>query len=225
MLLPACVISAPSDGGQPGPCGGRACSEHGYCQRGTDECRCDSGYVGNPYAAFGCQAAAPGGDCSTTCGLNAYCAEGQAGDPSACVCDDGFVAVCGTGDCVPEAVLCDGTADCANEADEHPDVCFETVQMEWTVVDDCDDGDAVQWRVWAADRDWVWPGPDVTFFSGMVFEPSTEAIECFEGELVCFGGSASDTDWGVGMSGTIACDDCCERCGAVSIDYGALSCP
>lgn len=214
-LATGCIVES---SGQPGPCGGRACSKHGHCERGTDECRCDSGFVGNPYASYGCQPSAPGAACDTTCGLNAYCSDG------ACLCAEGFAAVCGTGDCLAESALCDGNADCANAADEQADVCFETVVMEWQVTDTCDDGTPIFWRIWATDRGWVWPSADTEFMTYGLGQPATEAIECLEGETVCFGGSAGDIDWGLGMSGVVPCDDCCEVCRAVSLDYGALAC-
>ncbi|MEM6995014.1 MAG: hypothetical protein AAF721_31160 [Myxococcota bacterium] len=219
-LIGGCVISTPSDGTKPGPCGGKACSQYGYCERGTDQCRCDDGYIGNPYAAFGCQAARPGGDCATTCGLNASC-DADAGE---CVCADGFVAVCGTGDCLALSAMCDGVDDCPNAADERDDVCFETIVMEWVVTDGCDDGLPLKWRLWAADREWVWPSADVRFETPGLSQPGVESIECYEGEVVCFGGSAGEADWGVGASGSLSCEDCCEPCREVSLDYGALAC-
>lgn len=213
----ACVIEAPSDRGDR-PCNGRPCSEHGTCEGESDRCVCDAGYVGNPYAAHGCQPTQPSGQCDTTCGLNAWC------DGSTCRCADGFVAVCGTGDCIAEASLCDGVEDCSNAADEQPDVCFETVVMQWWVTDDCDDGAPIEWRVWATEREWVWPGPEDAFVTRGLGERGSEAIECLIGETVCFGGSAGDTHWGVGVAGSVQCDACCEPCAAVSIDYGALTC-
>ena len=214
----ACVVSVPDGEGKPGPCGGRACSVHGSCERGTDRCRCDSGFSGNPYASFGCQPTRTKAKCSASCGLNAHC------DDDGCACDEGFVAVCGTGDCLAESALCDGEASCANGADEQPDICFETVVMQWSVVDDCDDDEPVHWRLWAAERDWVWPSADSEFATASLSQPSIEGIECLAGELVCFGGTAGDNDWGVGASGVGACDACCEPCREETIEYGVLSC-
>ncbi|MBL4683600.1 MAG: hypothetical protein JKY37_03335 [Nannocystaceae bacterium] len=222
-VVAGCVLEVPNGAGKPGPCGGRACSSHGYCERAAAQCRCDEGFHGNPYAAYGCQPQRPQGECATSCGLGAHC------DGEGCVCADGYVAVCGTGDCLPESGLCDGVADCANGNDERPDVCFESVVMTWVVRDECLDGVGTQWRLWAADRGWVWPGPDATFEtrgldSDSLDSDSAESIDCLEGELVCFGGSAGGIDWGVGVSGGIGCEDCCETCRAVTIDYGALAC-
>lgn len=216
----ACVIAAPSADGPPRQCNGKPCAEHGHCERKTDACRCDSGYVGNPYAAYGCQPVRPSGDCSTTCGLNARC-DGEGGG---CVCVDGFVAVCGVADCLAEAALCDGVSDCANADDERAEVCFETVVMEWSVGDDCEDGVSTQWRLWATERDWVWPGPEQTFHTPALHERGVESVECVQGETVCLGASAGELDWGVGLSGVLSCDDCCEPCRPERIEYGGLGC-
>lgn len=200
----------------PGPCDRVACSENGYCEAG--KCSCKPGYLGDPYALHGCQSAVPGSHCQTTCGLNAYCSNG------ACRCAEGFVAVCGTGDCIPEASLCDGYQDCQNGKDEEPAVCYPAAAQEWIVVDDCDDGLDVEWRLWGDDRDWVWPGPDEVFVTRGLGVESSELIECIEGEVVCFGASAGDLSWGISADGSGGCEDCCFVCEATVVDVGLLSC-
>lgn len=204
----------------PGPCDRVACSENGYCEAG--KCSCKPGYLGDPYALHGCQSAVPGSHCQTTCGLNAYCSNG------ACRCAEGFVAVCGTGDCIPEASLCDGYQDCQNGKDEEPAVCYPAAAQEWIVVDDCDDGLDVEWRLWSEDGTWVWPNIEEVFMTAGLGARVTESIECLEGETVCLGAAAEGASghrWGVGIDGEMSCDGCCFRCEAGSIDYGALLCP
>ncbi len=213
----ACVIETDDDPEVIGPCGGVHCSENGYCDAG--ECRCDPGFVGDPYAAHGCSKV---GACPTTCGLNAYC------DDGACVCAAGFVAVCSTGDCIAASSLCDGVPDCANEADESSEVCDTFVVQTWHVVDDCDDGLDVEWRLWSEDGTWVWPNIEEVFMTAGLGARVTESIECLEGETVCLGAAAEGASghrWGVGIDGEMSCDGCCFRCEAGSIDYGALLCP
>jgi hypothetical protein len=194
------------------------CSTNATC--GGGECFCDQGYEGDPYALEGCQPIRPPpiGDCEGGCGENAYCADGN------CYCEEGTVAVCGTPDCIPRANLCDGTADCPNAADEDPAVCYPAVVQEWLLTDTCADGLDVEWRLWAWDRDWVWPGPHEIFVSGGLYIDSYEAIECAEGELICFGGQAGDRVWGVGTDGAYDCDDCCSTCAADLVDVGYLAC-
>jgi hypothetical protein len=200
------------------PCGDLQCSLDGYCTADA-QCKCKPGYVGDPYALYGCTPSQPGGGCNTTCGLNAYC------DDEACRCDDGFVAVCSTGDCIPEQQLCDGADDCANAADEDPDVCFPIIVQEWLVTDDCDDGRDVKWRLWAAERGWVWPSPDDAFVTHGFDVDSYELIECQRGEQVCFGAQLDGALWGVGADGTQTCEDCCFSCAADLVDLGFLGCP
>lgn len=211
-----CVIDPPKDAGAGGPCSGRWCAKHGECV--DDQCRCESGFSGNPWASHGCQPVAPAPTCDSACGLNASCQDG------ACQCADGFVAVCGTGDCTAEAALCDGTADCTNAADEDPTVCFETVVMELALVDGCDDGKDISWRLWSHGREWAWPGPDTVYLTEGFDVTSVMPIECLEGDPVCLGAAAGEHDWGVGLPGDLACDDCCEPCRAQRVDFGVLEC-
>jgi hypothetical protein len=211
-----CVVEVPPE--KRHPCSDILCSVDGYCTSDA-KCRCKPGFVGDPYARYGCTPSQPQMHCETTCGLNAYCAEG------ACRCADGFVAVCGTGDCIPEAALCDGVEDCANGADEDQEICFPIIVQEYVVVDDCNDGQDVLWRLWAGDRDWVWPGPDDAFVTWGYGEDSSELIECRRGELVCFGASLGGAHWGVAADGRLTCQDCCHVCDGGWVDLGFLGCP
>ena len=198
------------------PCDDVACSNNGYCEDG--ECYCSPFYVGNPYALQGCQPTDAVRTCDTTCGINAYC------DGNACVCADGFVAVCGTGDCMPLAQVCDGIADCVNERDEDPEVCEVAEVQSWVVVDDCVDGLDVHWKLWAQDRGWVWPTLDDAFVTEGVGVASRATIECVRGETICLGAEVQGVRWGVGLDGTRDCDDCCHPCLPGVIDFGALAC-
>jgi hypothetical protein len=208
-----CVIDS-DDPEIVGPCGGVQCSDNGWCDAG--ECRCDAGYVGDPYAEHGCTQV---GACETTCGLNAWC------DAGACVCADGFVAVCSTGDCIAQSSVCDGAVDCANEADESSEICDTFVVQTWTITDACDDGVDVQWRLWSEDGTWVWPNIEEVFVTQGFGARTSESIECLEGETLCFGGAADGAAWGVGVDGAMTCDGCCFRCASESIEYGDLLCP
>jgi hypothetical protein len=213
-VLAGCVVELPED--RQHPCEDVRCSTDGYCRDGA--CYCDSGYLGNPYALRGCQSARPGASCTTTCGLNAYC------DDAACVCEQGFLAVCGTGDCLALRQLCDGVPDCANMADEAAETCARQAVQQWTLLDDCDDGIDVEWRLWSRDRDWAWPGPDEAFVTDEVGVPSHEEVECLMGEVICFGAVAGELEWGVGVDGTATCDGCCFVCSDEPIDLGGLAC-
>ncbi len=216
LALTGCFVDLPVDDALLSPCAGKTCSTDGYCDDGA--CLCASNYVGNPYALYGCQPVGPLSPCQTTCGLNALC------DAGACRCADGFVAVCGTGDCVASRSLCDGTADCANAADEDPLVCFDGAVQPWSVVDLCDDDSDVYWRVWAQDRDWVWPNPEDAFRGTGYDQVAQQTIECIVGELLCFGGESPDAVWGVGLDGRGQCDDCCEPCGVDAVEIADLRC-
>ena len=216
MLVAGCFVDLDEDHPVIDPCDAITCSVNGYCQ--AAECHCDRGYVGNPDALHGCQPLGTQSPCGTTCGLNAFCDSGE------CVCDDGFVAVCGTGDCLSQGRLCDGTADCANASDEDPMVCFDGAVQEWSVIDDCDDGHDIAWRVWSQDREWVWPSVDDVFTTDGLGVTSREPIECLTDELLCFGGVAGERQWGIGLDGAGSCDDCCQPCASDVVEIGTLTC-
>jgi hypothetical protein len=195
------------------PCERVECSVDGFCDDGV--CFCNRGYVGDPYATHGCQLP---GACETTCGLNSFCENG------ACVCAEGFSAVCGTGDCLADGSICDGTPDCPNGADEHADVCARSVILDVVVVDACDDGLDIEWRLYSGDKAWVWPGVQSVFITRGLDVESFESVDCLQGEELCFGAAAGDNDWGIGLEGTLMCETCCFVCADQSIDLGELAC-
>jgi len=220
LWLSACFVDLPLDEPLGSSCTGRTCSANGRCDDGA--CLCNAGFAGNPYALYGCQPVSTLSPCQPSCGTDAHCEGGT------CRCAEGTVSVCGNGNCVPTRNLCDGTPDCPNSADEDPLVCFDGAVQPWALVDLCDDGGDVRWRVWAQDRDWVWPDPESTFSSDGFDTISRQSIECVVGELLCFGaeseaGSEASV-WGVGLDGRGECDDCCEPCSIDIVDMGDLAC-
>lgn len=211
-----CVLDLSDDDPDDSACADVSCSLNGYCRDG--ECLCANGFLGNPYALYGCQSTRPGLGCTTTCGLNAYC------DNGACVCDEGFVAMCGTGDCLALRQVCDGLPDCPNWADEAPETCAQTEIQQWTLTDDCADGRDIEWKLWSTERDWAWPGADAVFVTDGRNWPNHEQIECLRGERICFGAAAGEHSWGVGLDATGQCEDCCFRCLSDAVDLGAMTC-
>ncbi|MBK8264563.1 MAG: hypothetical protein IPK80_24870 [Nannocystis sp.] len=214
LLIGCAVYVEPTE---PGACP-EICGANASCYKGV--CVCDDGYAGNAEAAQGCQPTTAEGTCEAdeACGLNAYCSEGL------CYCNAGAVAVCGSGDCLAVDSLCDGAQSCANGADEAPELCNPTVAMDWSVVDRCDDGIDAEWRLFAADRDWIWPNADSVFVTPGFDVDVPESIECGEGEWICFGATANDRNWGIGADGSLDCDDCCWECGDYRVDVPYLIC-
>lgn len=216
LLAGGCVIEIPDDDADEGACEDVRCSIDGYCRGG--DCFCERGFFGNPYALHGCQTTQAGRGCTTTCGLNSYCEQG------ACVCEQGFIAVCGTGDCLALRQLCDGVPDCPNHADESLQTCNPPRTQQWTMTDDCVDGQDMEWRLYSRDRDWAWPSANDTFVTSGLGIPSHEEIECLGREWICYGAAADGLEWGIGLDASRTCDDCCFRCGDDPVDLGSLTC-
>jgi hypothetical protein len=216
-LAAGCVLEVPDDA-VPEPCEVTICSSNAWCSGGT--CHCDEGYAGNAHAVDGCRPESPGTSCASGCGDNAWCAD------DVCQCESGYVAVCDAGGCLAVAYLCDGYDDCAGGEDEHASACVDQAIQDWEVVDGCDDGVDVEWRVWSLERDWVWPSIDEVFVSYGFGVASTEPIQCLDGELVCFGARSMDGElvWGVGLDGTAECDDCCVSCASDVVQWPELRC-
>jgi hypothetical protein len=210
-----CVIELPPEA-VPEPCEVTVCSSDATCHGGT--CSCVPGYAGNAYAVHGCQPQSPGTSCADGCGPHAYC------EDDACHCESGYLAVCEEGGCLAVSYLCDGVDDCAAADDEQPSVCIDQAIQEWEVVDACDDGVDTRWRVWALGRDWVWPSIDATFSTWGLDVVSVEAVECIDGELLCFGASEGDLHWGVGLDGTRECEGCCVTCADDVVEMPVLRC-
>jgi len=216
-LITGCVLYGGADDYK--TCADVVCGDHATCG-GDGQCFCDAGYGGNPYE--GCKSAQPEVDpsCSKECGQNAYCSDGE------CYCELDHVYVCGANaGCLPTANLCDAQPDCPDGADEQPAVCSKPTFQEWLLTDSCNDAEDIQWRLFAQDRDWVWPNKDEVFRSGGLNVDTYQIIECFEGETICFAGESGETKWGFNLDGTGSCDACCAQCGSQELlDLGYLTC-
>jgi len=225
-LLPAFVLSFVTgcvlygDAEEFKSCDDVVCGNNATCGGDQAECFCDAGYAGNPYD--GCFAEQPPVDetCKLDCGQNAYCSEGE------CFCELDHVAVCGANaGCLPEARLCDGQQDCPDAADENVAVCSPPLFQDWLVTDDCNDDLPIEWRLFALDRDWSWPGATTTFKTTGLGAEDYQTVQCFQGEVICFAGAAGDVVWGWNLDGSGSCDACCYECGSNSVlDLGFLTC-
>lgn len=214
-----CHAEQSGDAGEVKSCDDVVCGDHATCDGDRGECLCDDGYTGNP--RDGCFAEQPTSDetCKLECGQNAYCSQG------ACFCELDHVGVCGeNAGCLPEARLCDGEQDCPNAADEAIAACSSPLFLEWLITDDCDDDLPIEWRLFAQDRDWTWPGTKTTFKTTGLGAEDYQTVQCFEGEMICFGGRSGAVTWGFELDGSGSCDACCAKCTAGVLDLGFLTC-
>lgn len=86
--------------------------------------------------------------------------------------------------------------------------------IDWTVVDNCNDGRQMQFRLFEyrggqiVDR---WPSDRSRSY--VANELGTEYFvrtrSALDGEQVCFGGNAGNQYWGVGIDGDRGCETCC----------------
>ena len=96
--------------------------------------------------------------------------------------------------------------------------------LDLLLTDLCDDGLDVEWRVFAEERDWVWPEGGNVFVTTGYEVDNYQTIQCHEGESLCFGAASGEQSWGLGIEGDLDCDDCCFDCGAYEFDLGYLTC-
>ena len=135
------------------------------------------------------------------------------------VVDDG-------GACGINAYFTSGQCYCLDGFGGDPDQGCDPIMTVW-ITDACDDGLPIQWRLFADEREWVWPEEGLVFETTGYLEDNYQDILCFEGERICFGGAAGERVWDLGLEGPQgphSCDDCCFDCGAYEFDLGYLGC-
>jgi hypothetical protein len=96
--------------------------------------------------------------------------------------------------------------------------------MSILVMDLCDDGLDVEFRLFSEDSAKTWPVNSTLFTAG--YEVNTiHEIRCSEGEFVCFGAQAGDLSWGVGLANDLNCEPPLRfKCGPYTVDAGYLTC-
>ena len=98
---------------------------------------------------------------------------------------------------------------------------FEIADMNWILVDRCDDGLGLQARFFDVDRDLVWPGRGSVFATG----PGgiiDALITCEVGDLICHGTETDPADglfWGLALDGRAGCENCCEVCRNLVVEF------
>lgn len=130
---------------------------------------------------------------------------------------------CSDVDCGGNAFCDAGVCHCIGGYYGDADDFCDPIQT-WWVTDECNDGAPISFRLFAQDREWVWPAGSDTYETVGLGLDTYEDIVCLEGELVCFGGQSGDVQWGVGIFGEDDCEDCCFECNANVVDMGLLTC-
>lgn len=127
--------------------------------------------------------------------------------------------------CGAYAVCVEGICECetGHVPDEtSPEDCVAVQKV--LVEDGCDDGRDIAFRLWSADRSWVWPGGTDVYWTVGYGLVTVAEIACPDGLTVCFGGASDGTQWGVGLDGDLPCDACCFDCFAGTVDLGVMVC-
>jgi hypothetical protein len=138
-----------------------------------------------------------------SCTITGFCEEISCGGFLGTPCPAGLACVDKPGD------LCDpaeGGIDC-------PGICLD--KMSWTVIDDCQDGSEVRFRLFEPATQTVSPRLGV-FRVPLAADRETVTIDCTPGEEVCIGAEADvGQPWGIGINGDRPCpqgETCCVDC-------------
>jgi hypothetical protein len=94
-------------------------------------------------------------------------------------------------------------------------------EMTWILEDACSDGLGLQARLFDVDQGIVFPSIDQVFFTDPGGAIDT-TIACTRSTLVCYGATTdpeTNIFWGLDIDGTQDCDDCCERCEDVVVQF------
>jgi len=108
--------------------------------------------------------------------------------------------------------------------------CGRATQTDDTfyVVDDCDDGFPLLYRLFDRSSGLAWPLDGGTYETGTLGSVSCPDFTCVHGTRVCLGGETKGGGgWslGVGLDGTLPeSDDWCATCGASAVTGWTLSC-
>jgi len=83
------------------------------------------------------------------------------------------------------------------------------------MTDGCDDGQSTSIRFFDFENSWIWPSPDTFWIMEEQDKSYQIALPCFEGSQICYGANSERNDkyWGVALSGTGDCSECCRDCG------------
>lgn len=96
-----------------------------------------------------------------------------------------------------------------------------TSEIALTLVDQCPDGEDIQYRYFeftaasSTSPVGVWPGSGRVYVTRGYSLRNTSRFRCNTGRLVCYGGESRDTQqyyWGVGIDGDESCSRCCVTC-------------
>ncbi|MBF0171542.1 MAG: hypothetical protein HQK87_10735 [Nitrospinae bacterium] len=98
--------------------------------------------------------------------------------------------------------------------------------MTWRIVDQCDDGVAVNYRFYDVDNNLEWPDRPAYYTAAEANKTYLTSFTCPKDGKVCLGATDADRkwSWGVGLEGTHDCIDCCFFCDSTDIAYYPLGC-
>ncbi len=125
--------------------------------------------------------------------------------------------------CVSDLVrttVCDST-----EIFVNPAASALTGTIQWTIGNQCNNGEVIQYKMHDRTNGWVWPSA-TTHYPISYGQSFTNTLSCVPGGQVCVGARSASggLSWGVGFSGSGGCSNCCGTCGQGSYSY-SFGCP
>jgi hypothetical protein len=84
----------------------------------------------------------------------------------------------------------------------------------------------INYKLWSASRNNVWPGADTMYGMDYKGDQRSTKISCIQGETICYGAwfrHDPKITWGAGPTGKGRCSDCCYICNGTTTTTRVLT--
>jgi hypothetical protein len=125
------------------------------------------------------------------------------------------------GICVVDSV---GSSDCNRTSVQvDPAAPVQDGTIAWTIGNQCNNGQQVDYKFFDRVHDWVWPSPTSHYYISYG-QTVSNRLNCVSGANICLGARSGSYSWGVGIAGTSGCSNCCGTCDGRTYAY-TFGCP